>query len=105
MKEYYTPNEIAVRLALPVRTVQNHAREGSIPGSIKIGKLWRFRISVFEEWMDNLCPSNIPSGTPDRVMRFTTPTPLVRSISPEAKAKLAEMRKRVAASLRAQRGG
>ena len=44
--EFYTPQQVAERLALSLRSVQNAALSGSIPGAKKIGNQWRFNIAV-----------------------------------------------------------
>jgi excisionase family DNA binding protein len=36
------PREAAVRLGLHERTVARMAREGRIPGAVKVGRAWRF---------------------------------------------------------------
>ena len=41
-QELLGPKEAAVRLGLHERTVARMAREGRIPGAIKVGRGWRF---------------------------------------------------------------
>jgi len=44
--------EAAALLRIHVKTLQKLAREGEIPG-IRIGKLWRFRVSALNGWLEN----------------------------------------------------
>jgi excisionase family DNA binding protein len=46
---YLTPRELSERFKISERQVTKLARSGILPG-IKIGKLWRFKISEIEEW-------------------------------------------------------
>ncbi len=47
--KYLTPKELAARFRISERQVTHLARSGILPG-IKVGKLWRFRISDIEDW-------------------------------------------------------
>ncbi len=47
--KYLTPKELAERFRISERQVTHLARSRILP-AIKIGKLWRFRISDIEEW-------------------------------------------------------
>ena len=46
---YLTPHDLAQRFRVTERQVCKLARIGFLPG-IKLGKLWRFREDVIEEW-------------------------------------------------------
>ena len=45
-----TLNEVAAYLRIPRSTVYKLVREGRIPGQ-KIGRQWRFRRAVVENWL------------------------------------------------------
>lgn len=45
-----TLNEVADYLRIPRSTVYKLAREGRIPGQ-KVGRQWRFRRAVVEQWL------------------------------------------------------
>ena len=44
-KEYYTPAELALKLSIARKTVTKHTQARRIPGQIKIGGVWRYRIT------------------------------------------------------------
>ncbi|MBI9047768.1 MAG: helix-turn-helix domain-containing protein [Anaerolineaceae bacterium] len=48
--EFFTAEEVANYLRLPLSTVYKLVQENKIPG-FKIGKHWRFRKIKFEEWI------------------------------------------------------
>jgi excisionase family DNA binding protein len=48
--EYYTPEQIAAKLQVKTRTVQEWLRTGRL-GGLKLGKLWRVRKEVFEAFV------------------------------------------------------
>jgi excisionase family DNA binding protein len=47
-----TLEEVAKYLKLQPQTVYKWAQEGHIPGA-KLGKEWRFRRSILDEWIDS----------------------------------------------------
>jgi excisionase family DNA binding protein len=47
-----TLEEVAKYLKLQPQTVYKWAQEGQIPGA-KLGKEWRFRRRILDEWVDN----------------------------------------------------
>jgi excisionase family DNA binding protein len=47
-----TLEEVAKYLKLQPQTVYKWAQEGQIPGA-KLGKEWRFRRSILDEWIDS----------------------------------------------------
>ena len=49
--EIMTLEEVARYLKLKPQTVYKWAQEGQIPGT-KLGKEWRFRRSILDEWID-----------------------------------------------------
>jgi excisionase family DNA binding protein len=51
------PEEVGERWAVPVSQVVRLAREGRIPGAVKIGRYWRFRLSALESF-------EVEGGTP-----------------------------------------
>ena len=50
--EIMTLEEVAKYLKLQPQTVYKWAQEGQIPAA-KLGKEWRFRRSILDEWVDN----------------------------------------------------
>jgi excisionase family DNA binding protein len=50
--EIMTLEEVAAYLKLKPQTLYKWAQEGNIPGT-KIGKEWRFRKSIIDEWIDS----------------------------------------------------
>ena len=50
--EIMTIEEVATYLKLKPQTVYKWAQEGQIPGT-KLGKEWRFRRSILDEWIDS----------------------------------------------------
>ncbi len=50
--EIMTLEEVARYLKLKPQTVYKWAQEGQIPGT-KLGKEWRFRRSILDEWIDS----------------------------------------------------
>lgn len=55
-----TLNEVAEYLRIPRSTVYKLVREGRIPGQ-KIGRQWRFRRAVVEQWLGD--EKQRPQGT------------------------------------------
>jgi excisionase family DNA binding protein len=49
--EIFTVEEVARYLRIQPQTVYKWAQEGHIPGA-KLGKEWRFRKSIIDEWID-----------------------------------------------------
>ena len=49
--EILTVEEVARYLKMHPQTVYKWAQEGQIPGT-KLGKEWRFRKSIIDEWID-----------------------------------------------------
>ena len=49
--EIMTVEDVAKYLKLKPQTVYKWAQEGQIPGA-KLGKEWRFRRSLLDEWID-----------------------------------------------------
>jgi len=45
--------EAARLLRIHPKTLRNKARRGVIPG-VQVGRLWRFRASVLNEWLDEI---------------------------------------------------
>jgi excisionase family DNA binding protein len=52
LDEIMTLEEVAKYLKLQPQTVYKWAQEGQIPGA-KLGKEWRFRRRILDEWVDN----------------------------------------------------
>jgi excisionase family DNA binding protein len=45
--------EAARLLRIHPKTLRNKARRGIIPG-VQVGRLWRFRASALNEWLDDI---------------------------------------------------
>jgi len=45
--------EAAKLLRIHPKTLRNKARRGIIPG-VQVGRLWRFRASTLNEWLDEI---------------------------------------------------
>jgi excisionase family DNA binding protein len=46
---YYTPEEVAQKLKVSLRTIKEHLLRGRLKG-FKVGRLWRIRASDLEEF-------------------------------------------------------
>lgn len=53
-------DEAAALLKIHPKTLQRMARRGEVPG-IQIGKLWRFRASALNAWMNGIDTHEYPS--------------------------------------------
>ena len=51
MEQYLTAEDVAEALQLTKRTVEKHARNGTIPGR-QIGNTWRFSQKSIDDWMN-----------------------------------------------------
>lgn len=49
LKEYYTPNELAVKFNIARKTVTKHTQARRIPGQVKIGGQWRYKVTEIEK--------------------------------------------------------
>ena len=47
----YDLQDVALKCKVSEKSLQRWARSGKIP-AVKFGKLWRFRKSAIDEWMD-----------------------------------------------------
>jgi excisionase family DNA binding protein len=47
----YDAHDVAERCKVSEKSLQRWARAGKIP-AVKFGKLWRFRKSAIDQWMD-----------------------------------------------------
>lgn len=52
-KEFQTVNSLSKLLDMSEQTTYKLAREGIIPGRVKVGKSVRFNKAVFMEWLQN----------------------------------------------------
>jgi excisionase family DNA binding protein len=53
-------DEAAALLKIHPKTLQRMARRGEIPG-IQLGKLWRFRASALNTWMNRIVTPEYPN--------------------------------------------
>jgi excisionase family DNA binding protein len=51
---FLTAEELSKWLRVPKRTVYKFAQEGVIPGTIRIGKHWRFRQDMVSDWIERV---------------------------------------------------
>jgi excisionase family DNA binding protein len=51
--EFYTADEVASLLKLPLSTVYKLTQDAALPG-FKVGKHWRFRKETIIQWTKNL---------------------------------------------------
>ncbi len=51
MKQFLTAQELSKLLRIPKRSIYKFASDGLIPGTLRIGKHWRFREDVVENWI------------------------------------------------------
>ena len=51
MKQLLTAQELSKLLRIPKRSIYKFASDGLIPGTIRIGKHWRFREDEIENWI------------------------------------------------------
>lgn len=52
MTELITIDDLSRRLKVPKSSLYQFARNGKIPGAFKIGKHWRFRADLIEQWIE-----------------------------------------------------
>jgi excisionase family DNA binding protein len=48
-EEYLTPNDLAKRYKLSLRTIRKHVYNRRFPGGLKIGGQWRFRKNAIDK--------------------------------------------------------
>ncbi|MBI4358168.1 MAG: helix-turn-helix domain-containing protein [Candidatus Omnitrophica bacterium] len=51
MTKLLTPEELSKLLRIPKRSVYKFAQEGYIPGGFRVGRHWRFKQEVIENWI------------------------------------------------------
>ena len=47
--EYYTPEDLARKFNIARKTVTKHTQARRIPGQIKIGGVWRYKVTEIEK--------------------------------------------------------
>jgi acetyl-CoA synthetase len=50
-EEFYTPDEVAQKLKVSLRTIKTHLLSGQLKG-VKVGRLWRIRASDLEAFLE-----------------------------------------------------
>lgn len=48
-KEYYTPDDLAFKLNIARKTVTKHTQARRFPGQVKIGGVWRYRVTDIDK--------------------------------------------------------
>ena len=51
MTKFLTAEELSELLRIPKRSIYKFAKEGYIPGALRIGKHWRFMEDVIGNWI------------------------------------------------------
>lgn len=51
MTKLLTAKELSALLRIPKRSIYKFAQEGLIPGGFRVGKHWRFRTDIVENWI------------------------------------------------------
>ena len=51
MTQFITAEELSKILRISKRSIYQFAKEGMIPGTLRIGKHWRFRRDLVEKWI------------------------------------------------------
>ncbi len=52
MTEFLSVSDLSKKLNIPKSTIYDFARKGKIPGVFRIGKHWRFRADMIEQWIE-----------------------------------------------------
>jgi len=47
--DYLSPKELAIKLNVPLRTIETWTQARRVPGQVKLGRLWRYRKSEVEK--------------------------------------------------------
>ena len=53
MDKLLTAEELSDLLKIPKRTIYKFAQEGLVPGTLRIGKHWRFKEDLVEKWISD----------------------------------------------------
>ncbi|WP_432442993.1 helix-turn-helix domain-containing protein [Nitratireductor aquibiodomus] len=53
MANWISTTQLAEELAVTDRTIRYWAARGMIPGAIRVGRQFRFRLTVIEDWLNN----------------------------------------------------
>lgn len=48
-KDYVNPRELALKLGVSLKAISKWTAAGRIPGAVKIGRVWRYRIVAVEK--------------------------------------------------------
>ncbi len=48
-KEFLSPRELAGKIGMSLRFIEDNTRLRKIPGAIKIGRVWRYRVTDVEK--------------------------------------------------------
>jgi excisionase family DNA binding protein len=52
-KKLLTPKDVAAWLSIPLSTVYDYLRDGTLPGLVKIGRLVRVDADKLEKWLSD----------------------------------------------------
>ncbi len=55
------PDDLCEKLKVPRSAVYERARKGEIPGAFRIGKHWRFRADITEQWIQEQIRAQTPA--------------------------------------------
>ena len=67
MTKFLTAKELSQLLRIPKRSIYKFAKEGQIPGALRIGKHWRFCEDIIEAWVKGLSERSRKSKTSDEM--------------------------------------
>ena len=60
MTKLLTPEELSKLLRVPKRSIYKFVQDGHIPGAFRIGRHWRFREDLIENWiMEQAVPRHL----------------------------------------------
>lgn len=62
MPQLWTAEETAQYLRMNLEVLRRKARAGLVP-AVKVGRCWKFRPEVLEEWLAQGCPPLKPQDT------------------------------------------
>src|SRR5207237_6920542 len=78
-------DEAASLLKIHPKTLQKMARNGEIAG-VQVGRLWRFRASVLNEWLEHkMVSSSLPQAVAGMLFQRSVPPKKERSANVQAR--------------------
>jgi len=65
-QEFITVIQVAERLMIPKATAYYLVQSGKIPGAFKVGKHWRLKKTMVDEWIEEQTRQNTPTMKSDQ---------------------------------------